>query len=134
MPKKYHAGRAPAGDPKPPLFQVRDYNVCYVKGLFWDRTRTFGTPPLPPKSCLLRQFKALTSLPEMTLTTEVEHHAAVQEFRALATDEETNHARLQLLRDAIHAFEEASGHRPGPPSTAVGRRQVELFRRQLKQP
>ena len=51
----------------------------------------------------------------MNLTTETEHKAAVKEFRALATDEEANHAHLLVLRNAIHAFEEANGHNPGPP-------------------
>lgn len=63
----------------------------------------------------------------MTLTTEAEHQAAVKEFRTLATDEEANRDRLLLLRDAIHAFEEAKGHNPGPPKTAAGRLQVALF-------
>lgn len=51
----------------------------------------------------------------MTLTTEAEHKAAVKEFRTLATDEEAHRDRLVVLRDAIHAFEEANGHNPGPP-------------------
>ena len=69
----------------------------------------------------------------MTLTTEAEHKAAVKEFRTLTTDEEANHARLLVLRDAIHAFEEANGHNPGPPTTVAGRLQVEMFKRRLKQ-
>ncbi len=69
----------------------------------------------------------------MTLTTEAEHNAAVTEFRTLACDEEANHARLLVLRDAIHAFEEANGHHPGPPTTGAGRLQVELFKRRLQQ-
>ena len=67
----------------------------------------------------------------MTLTTEAEHEAALQEFQTLATDEIANHAQLLVLRDAIHAFESANGHTPGPPTTVEGRRQVELFKRQL---
>ena len=67
----------------------------------------------------------------LTLTTEAEHEAAVQKFRTLATDEAANYAQLLVLRDAIHAFEEANGHTPGPPTTVAGRRQVELFKRQL---
>jgi len=51
----------------------------------------------------------------VTLTTEAEHKAAVKEFRTLATDEEAHYAQLLVLRDAIHAFEEANGHHPGPP-------------------
>ena len=69
----------------------------------------------------------------MTLTTEAEHKAAVKEFRMLATDEEANHAQLLVLRDAIHVFEEANGHNPGPPTTVAGRLQVEMFKRRLKQ-
>jgi HTH-type transcriptional regulator / antitoxin HigA len=69
----------------------------------------------------------------VNLTTETEHKAAVKEFRALATDEEANYARLSVLRDAIHAFEEANGHNPGPPTTVAGRLQVEMFKRHLKQ-
>jgi antitoxin component HigA of HigAB toxin-antitoxin module len=69
----------------------------------------------------------------VTLTTEAEHKAAVKEFRTLATNEEANHARLLVLRDAIHAFEEANGHNPGPPTTVAGRLQVEMFKRRLKQ-
>lgn len=69
----------------------------------------------------------------MNLTTEAEHKAAVKEFRMLATNEEANHARLLALRDAIHAFEEANGHNPGPPTTVAGRLQVEMFKRHLKQ-
>ena len=69
----------------------------------------------------------------MNLTTETEHKAAVKEFRTLASDETANHARLLVLRDAIHAFEEAHGHNPGPPTTVVGRLQVEMFKRRLKQ-
>ncbi|GAA3921469.1 hypothetical protein GCM10022406_04500 [Hymenobacter algoricola] len=69
----------------------------------------------------------------VTLTTEAEHKAAVKEFRTLATDEAANHARLLVLRDAIHVFEEASGHNPGPPTTVAGRLQVEMFKRGLKQ-
>lgn len=65
----------------------------------------------------------------MTLTTEAEHKAAVKEFRTLATDEEANHARLLVLRDAIHAYEETAGHNPGPPTTVAGRLQVEMFKR-----
>ena len=68
----------------------------------------------------------------MTLTTQAEHKAAVKEFRALATDEEANKARQLVLRDAIHAFEEANGHNPGPPTTVAGWLQVEMFRRWLK--
>ena len=71
--------------------------------------------------------------PTVNLTTEPEHKAAVKEFRALATDEEANHARLLVLRDAIHASEEANGHHPGPPTTVAGRLQVEMFKRHLKQ-
>ena len=69
----------------------------------------------------------------MNLTTETAHKAAVKEFRALAADEATNHARLLVLRDAIHAYEEANGHNPGPPTTVAGRLQVEMFKRRLKQ-
>ena len=68
----------------------------------------------------------------VTLTTEAEHKAAVKKFRTLTTDEEANHARLLVLRDAIHAFEEANGHNPGPPTTVAGRLQVEMFKRRLK--
>jgi HTH-type transcriptional regulator/antitoxin HigA len=70
----------------------------------------------------------------VTLTTEAEHQAAVKEFRTLATDEEANCDRLLVLRDAIHAFEEAKGHNPGPPKTAAGQLQVILFKRHLQQP
>ena len=69
----------------------------------------------------------------MNLTTEADHKAAVKEFRALAADETGNRVRLLLLRDAIHAYEEAHGHNPGPPTTVAGRLQVEMFRRRLKQ-
>ncbi len=69
----------------------------------------------------------------MNLTTEAEHKAAVQEFRVLATDEEANRTRLLGLRDAIQAFEETSGHNPGPPTTVASRLQVQLFKRHLKQ-
>jgi antitoxin component HigA of HigAB toxin-antitoxin module len=69
----------------------------------------------------------------VTLTTEGEYRAAVKEFRTLATDETANYARLLMLRDAIHAFEEASGYNPGPPTTVAGRLQVEMFKRRLKQ-
>jgi len=69
----------------------------------------------------------------MYLTTEAEHKAAIKEFRALATDETANRTRLLLLRDAIHDYEEAHGHNPGPPTTVAGRLQVEMFRRHLKQ-
>jgi HTH-type transcriptional regulator/antitoxin HigA len=41
----------------------------------------------------------------VNLTTETGHKAAVKKFCALATNEEGNHARLLVLRDAIHAFE-----------------------------
>ena len=71
--------------------------------------------------------------PTVNLTTETEQKAAVKEFRALATDEAANHARLLVPRDAIHAFEEANGHNPGPPTTVAGRLQVEMFKRRLKQ-
>ena len=57
----------------------------------------------------------------------------MKEFRALATDEETNYAQLLVLRDAIHAFEGANGYNPGPPTTVAGRLQVEMFKRHLKQ-
>ena len=67
----------------------------------------------------------------LTLTTEAEHEAAVQEFQTLATDEAANYAQLLVLRDAIHAFKEANGHTPGPPTTVAGRRQVEIFKRHL---
>jgi hypothetical protein len=67
------------------------------------------------------------------LTTQAAHKAAVKEFRTLACDEEANHARLRVLRDAIHAFEEANGHNPGPPTTVAGRLQVELGKRRLQQ-
>ena len=50
----------------------------------------------------------------------------------LAPDEEINHARLLVLRNAIHAFEEMNGHNPGPPTTVAGRLQVELFKYRLK--
>lgn len=70
----------------------------------------------------------------MTLTTEAEHQAAVKEFRTLATNEEANRDRLLVLRDAIHAFEEANGYNPGPPKTAAGQLQVALFKRHLEQP
>ena len=69
----------------------------------------------------------------MPLTTEAEHKAAVKEFRTLATNEETHYACLLVLRDAIHAFEEANSHHPGPPTTVPGRLQVEMFKRHLKQ-
>lgn len=69
----------------------------------------------------------------MNLTTAAEHKAAVQKFRVLATDEEANRTRLLELRNAIQAFEEANGHNPGPPTTAAGRLQVQLFKRHLKQ-
>ena len=69
----------------------------------------------------------------MTLTTAPEHKAAVKEFRVLAADEAAHHARLLVLRDAIHAYEEAQGHNPGPPTTVAGRLQVEMFKRRLKQ-
>ena len=69
----------------------------------------------------------------MTLTTEAEHKAAVKEFQTLATDEAANHAQLLVLRDAIHSYEEANGHNPGPPTTVAGRLQLEMFRRRLKQ-
>ena len=69
----------------------------------------------------------------MTLTTEAEHKAAVKEFRTLATDEQANYAQLLVLRDAIHAFEEANGHHPGHPTTVAGRLQAEMFKRRLKQ-
>ncbi|WP_210521975.1 hypothetical protein [Hymenobacter terricola] len=67
----------------------------------------------------------------MTLPTEAAHQAAVKEFRTLATDEAANRARLLVLRDALHAFEAANGYNPGPPTTVVGRRQVEMFKRRL---
>lgn len=70
----------------------------------------------------------------MTLTTDAEHKAAVKKFRTLATYEEANRDQLLVLRDAIHAFEEAKGHNPGPPKTAAGQLQVALFKRHLKQP
>ena len=63
----------------------------------------------------------------MNLTTEAEHKAAVKEFWTLATDEAANYARLLVLRDAIHAFEEANGHHPAPPTTVAGRLQVEIL-------
>ena len=56
----------------------------------------------------------------MNLTTEAEHKAAVKEFWTLATDEAANYARLLVLRDAIHAFEEANGHHPAPPHDGCG--------------
>lgn len=70
----------------------------------------------------------------VTLTTEAEHQAAVKKFRTLATDEEANRDRLLVLRDAIHAFEEANGHNPGSSTTVAGRLQVALFKRHLEQP
>lgn len=69
----------------------------------------------------------------MNLLTQAEHQAAVQEFRALATDEEANRDRLVVLRDIIHAFEEANDHNPGSPTTVAGWLQVALFKRRLKQ-
>lgn len=69
----------------------------------------------------------------MNLHTEAEHKAAIKEFRLLAADEEVNRDRLLVLRDAIHAYEEAHGHNPGPPTTVAGRLQVEMFKRRLKQ-
>jgi len=70
----------------------------------------------------------------VTLTTEAAHKAAVKAFRTLAIDEEANRDQLLVLRDAIHAFEEAKGHNPGPPKTAAGRLQVALFKSHLEQP
>jgi hypothetical protein len=69
----------------------------------------------------------------VTVTTEAEYTAAVKEFRTLATDEAAHYAQLLVLRDAIHAFEEANGYNPGPPTTVAGRLQVEIFKRRLKQ-
>ena len=69
----------------------------------------------------------------MTLHTEAEHKAAVKEFRTLGADEAANRDRLLMLRDAIHHYEEANGHNPGPPTTVAGRLQVEMFKRHLKQ-
>ena len=67
------------------------------------------------------------------MQTTIEHKAAVKEFRALSEDEVANCDRLVTLRDAIHAYEEANGHNPGPPQTVAGFLEVEMFKRRLKQ-
>jgi HTH-type transcriptional regulator/antitoxin HigA len=69
----------------------------------------------------------------VVLQNQIEHKAALKEFRVLSRDEEANYDRLVILRDAIHAFEESSGHNPGPPQTVAGFLEVEMFKRRLKQ-
>ena len=60
-------------------------------------------------------FPSVLTTRTVNLPTQAEHQAAVQEFRALATDEEANRDRLVVLRDIIHAFEEANDHNSGSP-------------------
>jgi HTH-type transcriptional regulator/antitoxin HigA len=67
------------------------------------------------------------------LQNQIEHKAALREFNVLSDDEEGNYERLVTLRDAIRAYEEASGHNPGPPRTVAGFLEVEMFKRRLKQ-
>jgi HTH-type transcriptional regulator / antitoxin HigA len=69
----------------------------------------------------------------MTITTDAGHQAALRAFELLANDEQGNLAQLVVLRDAIHDYELAQGHAPGPPTSAAGQREVEEFRRRLQQ-
>jgi HTH-type transcriptional regulator / antitoxin HigA len=69
----------------------------------------------------------------MIISTEAGYQAALRAFSQLATNEQANLVQLLVLRDAIHDYELAQGHAPGPPTSAAGQREVEDFRRRLQQ-
>lgn len=69
----------------------------------------------------------------LSITNDAQHAAALAEFERLISDESGNLHRLEQLRDAIAAYEDAAGHEPGPPQTVRGLVEVEMFKRRLRQ-
>jgi HTH-type transcriptional regulator/antitoxin HigA len=70
----------------------------------------------------------------MTITTEIQYHAAVLEFKTLAGNSQVeNRERLIELRDALDNYEVAAGQEPPQPTSLAGRMEVEMYRLRMKQ-